>query len=60
LSDEDLELACEDLRKIEKDLAFEVVESYQERRMVGFVDALLALQVLVQTVNLLCGDLSAR
>jgi hypothetical protein len=24
LSDEDLELACKDLRKIEKDLAFEV------------------------------------
>jgi hypothetical protein len=57
LSDRDLELVCADLRKIEKDLAFEVVESYQDGRMEGFVDALLSLQVLVQTVNLLCGNL---
>jgi len=60
LSDEDLERACEDLRKIEMDLAFEVVESYQDRRTVGFVDGLLTSQALVQTVNLLCGDLGAR
>jgi hypothetical protein len=56
LSDEDLGLACKDLRKIEKDLAFEVVESYQNRRMKDFADALLTLQALVQTVTLLCED----
>ncbi len=55
-SDKDLELACEDLRKIEKDLAFEVAESYQSRRMEDFADALLALASLVQVVNQLCRD----
>ncbi len=56
MSDEDLELACKNLRKIEKDLAFEVVESYQNRRMEDFADALLTLQALVQTVTLFCKD----
>jgi hypothetical protein len=54
LSDEDLDLACKKLRTIEKDLAFEVVESYQSRRMEDFADALLTLQALVQTVGSLC------
>jgi len=55
LSEEDLVVACKDLRKIEKELAFEVVESYQSRRMEDFADALLTLQALVETVNSLCG-----
>ncbi len=56
LSDEDLELVCEDLRKIEKDIAFEAVESYQSRRMEDFADALLTLQSLVEIVKSLCQD----
>lgn len=35
-SDKDLEIVCEDLRKIEKDLAFEVTEAYKDRRMEDF------------------------
>lgn len=55
-SDKDLEVACQRLRKIEKELAFEVVESYQDRRMEEFADALIALQSLVQVVDQLCND----
>ena len=40
MSDEDLELVCEELRGIEKDLAFEVVEAYRERRKEDFANAL--------------------
>ena len=56
LSDEDLELVCEDLRKIEKDIAFEAVEPYQSRRMGDFADALLTLQSLVEIVDSLCTE----
>jgi hypothetical protein len=55
-SDRDLKLACEDLRKIEKDLAFEVIESYEDRGMEDFADALVALQSLVRVVTHLCND----
>ena len=55
-SDRDLKLACEDLRKIEKDLAFEVIESYEDRRMEDFAEALIALQSLVRVVTHLCND----
>ena len=55
-SDKDLELVCEDLRKIEKDLAFEVTESYRDRRMEDFADALIALRSLVRVVTRLCSD----
>lgn len=55
-SDKDLELVCKDLRKIEKDLSFEVIESYRGRRMDDFADALLALQSLIQVVGHLCKD----
>jgi len=34
--DKDIAAARRDLRKIEKDLAFEVVESYRDRRMEDF------------------------
>ncbi len=56
LSDADLELVCEDLQKIEKDIAFEAVESYQSRRMEDFADALLTLQSLVEIVKSLCQE----
>ncbi len=55
-SDRDLRLACEDLRKIEKDLAFQVIESYEDRRMDDFADALIALRSLVRVVTQLCSD----
>ena len=50
----DLDLVCGDLRDVEKDLAFEIVESYRERRAEDFADALLALQSLVVVVDRLC------
>jgi len=50
-SDRDLELVCEDLRKIERDLAFEVAESYEGRRMEDFADTPLALQSIVRVVK---------
>ena len=53
-ADKDLKLVCEGLRRIEKDLAFEAVESYQTRRMEDFADALRALRVLVGAVTSLC------
>ena len=55
-SDKDLELVCGDLRKIEKDLAFEVTESYKDRRMEDFADALVALQSLVEVIDQMCDD----
>jgi hypothetical protein len=55
-SDKDLELACEDLRKIEKELAFEVTESYKDSGMEDFDDVLLALQSLVGVIGHLCKD----
>ena len=54
MSDEDRQLICEDLREIEKDLAFEVVEAYQGRRVEDFANALVTLQVLVEVVSNLC------
>ena len=49
MSEDDLELACARLQRIERDLVFEVVESYEEGRATEFADALLTLQVLVET-----------
>ena len=54
MSDEDRQLIREDLREIEKDLAFEVVEAYQGRRVEDFANALVTLQVLVEVVSNLC------
>ena len=54
MSDGDLALVCENLRKIEKDLAFEAVEAYESRRMGDFADALATLQALVEVVGSLC------
>ncbi len=51
MSDEDLELVCEKLRMIEKDLAFEVVEAYQERRMDDFANALTTLKDLADSLE---------
>ncbi len=53
-TDEDLELVCEELRKIEKDLAFEVVEAYQERRVDDFANALTTLRDLADSLERLC------
>ena len=55
-SDRDLEVACQRLRQIEKDLAFQVIESYEDRRMEDFADSLIALQSLVRVVTRLCCD----
>ena len=58
MSEDDLELACARLQRIERDPVFEVVESYEEGRATEFADALLTLQVLVETARGLCdGDL---
>lgn len=54
MSDEDLELVCEELRGIEKDLAFEVVEAYRERRKEDFANALTALKDLADALERLC------
>ncbi|MCS4540295.1 MAG: hypothetical protein HYU03_06380 [Thaumarchaeota archaeon] len=54
MSDEDLELICEELRGIEKDLAFEVVEAYRERRKDDFANALTALKDLSDVLETLC------
>lgn len=54
MSDEDLELVCEDLRRIEKDLAFEVVEAYRERRTDDFANALTTLRDLADSLEKLC------
>lgn len=54
MSDEDLELVCEELRGIEKDLAFEVVEAYRERRKDDFANAPTALKDLADSLERLC------
>ncbi len=54
LSDEDLALVCEELRGIEKDLGFEVVEAYRARGKDDFPNALTALKDLADALERLC------
>jgi len=46
LSQQDRARICAEFQEIETDLAFEVVEAYQERRVDDFADALATLKDL--------------
>jgi hypothetical protein len=57
LLEKDLERACKLLDEIETDLVFEVIESYRERRLEEFGDALLLTNYITDLRDKLCGKL---
>jgi hypothetical protein len=56
LSQQDRARICAEFREIQTDLAFEVVEAYQQRRMDDFADALATLNDLAGLYSILCKE----
>ena len=50
------ERVCTGFREIETDLAFKVIEAYQERRMDDFADALTTLKDLARLRSTICNE----
>lgn len=54
MSQQDRERICIGFQEIETDVAFEVIEAYQERRMDDFADALTTLKDLAELRSTIC------
>ena len=55
MREEDRTYACEELQKIQSDLAFAAIEAYQERRLEDFASALILLRDFVEVQKMMCG-----
>lgn len=57
MKEADLRRVCEDFQEIETDLAFEVLDTWRERKLEVFVGALDNLRILHEIARGLCKGL---